>query len=69
LLSEEPIPFGQGKEVLKRIIECKLIMDPVQAKEFLKFLNFQIERYERLMGKIPTGEDIERNLKKIKTLK
>lgn len=69
LLNEEPIAFGQGKEVLKRVIECKLIMDPIQAKELLKFLTLQIQRYEQLMGVIPTDEIIGKNLRKLKSVK
>jgi hypothetical protein len=66
LLSEDPIILGQGKEVLKRTIECKLIMDPFQTKEFLRFLTLQIQRYEKLMGEIPTDEVVNKNIKKLK---
>ncbi len=69
MLNEEPIPLGQGKEILKRTIECKLIMDPFQTKEFLKFLTLQIQRYEKLMGEIPSDEVINKNLSKLKPMK
>jgi hypothetical protein len=69
LLSEEPLPLGQRKEVLKRTIECKLIMDPFQTKEFLNFLTTQVQRYERLMGEIPRDEVVNQNIKKLKTVK
>lgn len=64
LLSREPINFEEGRQVVKRISECKLIMDPIQTKSLLEFLAQQVEKYEKLFGKIPSNADLQENLER-----
>ena len=44
--------------VLKRIIECELLLDPVQLKSIHMWLGEKIKEYETLYGPIPSPEEI-----------
>jgi hypothetical protein len=39
--------------ILKRVVECELIFDPMQMKTFHKWLGTKIEEYENVSGRIP----------------
>jgi len=44
------------KTVIKGIIECKLIVDPVHLKSWIPFLQNQVQQYEKIFGAILSGE-------------
>jgi len=49
-------PTGDPKRVkLKRTIQCRLVIDPIQAKAFAGWLQHHIENYEKEIHEIPTG--------------
>lgn len=45
--------------MLKRIVECELIFDPMQMKTFHKWLGTKIEEYEDVFGRIPSPEELQ----------
>lgn len=65
LLNREPIDFAEGKQILKRISECKLIMDPIQARALLDFLAQQVEKYEKLFGKILSDTELQESFERM----
>lgn len=52
------VPFNNEKLYLRRTIQCRLVMDPVQAKSFAMWLNRHIQSYEKTFGKIVTIEEL-----------
>ena len=48
--------------IIKRIIECSLIIDPVQMKSTYKWWGNQIKMYEKLFGTIPSPEELHSKL-------
>jgi hypothetical protein len=52
------------KNVLKRTVECELIMDPQTLKYAHKFLDEQIKKYEAVYGKILSPEEVRIKQKK-----
>jgi|GEM_PF-1429330 hypothetical protein len=40
------------KTIIRRTIECKLVVDPVQAKSWIPFLQNQVQQYEKIFGPI-----------------
>ena len=44
------------KTIIRRTIECKLIVDPVQVKSWIPFLQNQIQQYEKIFGPIMVAE-------------
>lgn len=44
--------------VLKRTIECDLLLDPLQLKSLHIWLGEKIKEYERLFGRIPSPEEV-----------
>ena len=44
--------------VLKRTIECELIIDPLQLKSIHLWLGEKIKTYEKLYGSIPSPEEV-----------
>lgn len=61
LLSVNPEPT---KSVIRRVIECELIIDPMQMKSIYLWLKTKIEEYERIFGTIPSPEEIESKFKR-----
>jgi hypothetical protein len=49
-LSKAP-PLSE-KVKIRRILQCRLIMDPIQAKSLFNWLSNHIKEYEKLFGKI-----------------
>lgn len=46
-------PMSTNRMILKRVVECELIFDPMQMKTFQKWLGTKIEEYENVSGRIP----------------
>ena len=44
--------------VLRRTIECELLLDPLQLKSLHLWLGVKIKEYEALYGRIPSPEEI-----------
>lgn len=44
--------------VLKRTIECELLLDPQQLKNLHVWLEGKIKEYETLFGRIPSPEEV-----------
>ena len=44
--------------VLKRTIECELLLDPLQLKSLHIWLGEKIREYETLFGRIPSPEEV-----------
>ena len=44
--------------VLKRTIECELLLDPLQLKSLHIWLGEKIKEYEALFGRIPSPEEV-----------
>ncbi|MCP8307647.1 MAG: hypothetical protein H3Z53_06995 [archaeon] len=51
------------KVYLRRTLQCRLVMDPFQAKNFAQWLIHHINEYEKLFGKIPTPEEVKQHSK------
>lgn len=52
-------PLSPNRTVIKRTVECELIMDPMQMKSVYQWLGQKIAEYEHLFGKIPSPEEVE----------
>ena len=52
-------PPDPSRVLLRRIIECELIIDPLQMKTTHSWLGKQIDEYEKLYGTIPSPEEVE----------
>ena len=64
-LSSQPI--DSKKVHIQRTLKCRLILDPVQAKVFAKWLNYHISAFERDFGKIVTPEELGKKISDKKT--
>lgn len=53
------IDFDKSKIKLKRTLQCRLILDPMQAKSFLNWLARHVAQYEQKFGKILMPEEKE----------
>jgi hypothetical protein len=70
--SEEPVidkvlttePISPHRSMIKRTVECELIIDPMQMKSIQQWLNQKIAEYERLFGQIPSPEEVESRAKR-----
>lgn len=62
----ETQPLSANRTVIKRIIECELIIDPMQMKSIHKWLTEKIKDYEELIGPIPSPEEVESRQKRQK---
>lgn len=63
-LETQPISSNQIK--VKRIIECDLIINPMEMKSIHKWLGTKIEAYEKAFGPIPSPEEVQSRLKRKK---
>lgn len=52
------IPEDATKVYIKRLLQCRLAMDPVQAKSLARWLSRYIGEYEKTFGKIVTSKGI-----------
>jgi len=62
------VPPDTGKIVIRRTIQCRLVIDPVQAKSIARWLSNHVAEYEKEFGKIPFPEEIERKFDEKKGL-
>lgn len=46
------------RSVVKRTLECRLLIDPFQAKLISQWLIQQVNEYERIFGRIPSPEEV-----------
>jgi len=60
---ETPQP-NYGKNVLKRILQCKVIMPPMDFKSLVIFLQKTLVNYEKTFGTIPSPEEMANKTKK-----
>ncbi len=49
------VPDG-SKVNVKRTLECRLVLTPIQAKAMLNWLTQSLDQYEKQFGKIPAPE-------------
>ncbi len=54
--SEPPNP---NRMVIKRTVECELVIDPMEMKSIHLWLGEKIIEYEKIFGTIPSPEEIE----------
>ncbi|WP_428324781.1 hypothetical protein [Nitrosopumilus sp.] len=57
--SLETEPISPQRATLKRIVECELIIDPMQMKSLHNWLGKKIKEYEKLFGSIPSPEEVQ----------
>ncbi|HKU48532.1 MAG TPA: hypothetical protein VJP79_01155 [Nitrososphaera sp.] len=70
--SQEPVvdkvlgsdPIRPDKASIKRVVECALIIDPMQMKSIHTWLDQKIKQYEQLFGRIPSPEEVENRTKR-----
>jgi len=53
-----------GKDILKRILQSKVIVPPMDFKSLVIFLQKTLENYEKTFGAIPSPEEIANKTKK-----
>jgi len=44
---------------VNRTIECRLIIDPFQAKSIIQWLTTQVNAFEKQFGHIPSAEELQ----------
>jgi hypothetical protein len=49
-------PPDSEKIEINRILECRLLMDPFQAKSVLEWLQKHVEDYEKIFGEIKVNQ-------------
>lgn len=54
------IPPDQAKLTVRRTLQCRLLLDPFQAKTLLQWLKHHVEAYEKQFGEIKTPRLKER---------
>lgn len=52
-------PLAPERSILKRTLECRLLIDPYQAKAISKWLENHVQEYEKKFGRIPTPEELQ----------
>jgi len=57
VLSTEPM--SPNRASIKRIVECELVIDPMQMKSLHQWLGLKIKEYEKIFGQIPAPEEVE----------
>jgi len=60
----ETQPLSANRTIVKRMIECELIIDPMQMKSLHKWLTAKIKDYEELIGPIPSPEEVQSRQKR-----
>lgn len=59
--------LNEGKKKIKRIVECDLIIDPMQMVALHRWLGSKIKEYEHVFSGIPTPDQMNERLKSIST--
>ena len=57
VLSTEPL--SPNRASIKRIVECELIIDPMQMVSLHNWLEGKIKEYETIFGNIPSPEEVD----------
>lgn len=57
------IPPDPSKMQIKRTLQCRLILTPMEAKNLVQWLTTHISQYERNFGKIPAPQEVTRMAK------
>ncbi len=57
VLATEPI--SPNRATVKRVVECDLIIDPLQMKSLHQWLGSKIKEYEKIFGVISSPEEVE----------
>jgi hypothetical protein len=53
-------PTTDGSKIsIRRILQCRLVIDPIEAKRIVSWLTLHISEYEGFFGKIIMPEEIE----------
>jgi len=55
----ETHPVSTARTSIKRIVECELLIDPMQMKSIHKWLDGKIKEYEQAFGTIPSPEEVD----------
>src|SRR5919107_2392859 len=45
--------------ILNRTLECRLVIDPLQAKSIAQWLTAHVSEYEKRFGRIPSAEELQ----------
>jgi len=53
------MPPSPEQVKIKRVLQCRLVMDPVQAKSLLNWLSEHVSEYEKKFGKITLPGEIK----------
>lgn len=53
------IKTANEKPIVNRTLECRLIIDPFQAKILSQWLANHVNEYEKQFGRIPSPEEIQ----------
>ena len=56
--------INPNKMEVERILECRLLWDPIQLKASALWLNQKVEEYEKLFGTIPSPEEVANKQKR-----
>ena len=59
------MPPSPEKVKIRRILQCRLIMDPIQAKSLLNWLSNHISEYEKKFGRIPIPSEAKQEKKEL----
>ena len=54
-LKSNVLDFSKSK--IRRVLECRLVIDPMEAKRILRWLNHHLAMYEQGFGKIILPEE------------
>jgi len=63
----EAQPVSAARIKVKRVIECELIINPMEMKNIHKWLEGKIKAYEEAFGPIPSPEEVQSRLKRRKS--
>lgn len=59
----ETAKISSDRAFIRRTQQCRLVMDPFQAKSFAEWLNRHIQEYEKKFGKIEMSEETKKEMK------
>lgn len=55
----ETEPISANRIIIKRVVECELLISPLSMKTIHTWLGDKIKEYEKLFGTIPSPEEIQ----------
>ena len=50
--------INANRAEVNRVLECRLVIDPIQLKSIAIWMNKQVEDYEKIFGRIPSPEEV-----------